>query len=59
MFNLKQLDNQINSTVEKHVEYSINEIINNWNALPKYVCNAHIPLLQATQLVSSTLVCKF
>lgn len=52
MLSLNKLDEQVNSTVKKHVELSFGEIAKRWKSLPKYICNAHSPLLQATQLVS-------
>lgn len=52
MLNLNILDEQVISSVKKHVELSFEEIAKNWKSLPKFVCNAHTPLLQATQLVS-------
>lgn len=51
MLNLKKIDQQAISTVQQHVELATKDIITKWKLLPKYKCNAHIPLLQATQLV--------
>lgn len=36
-----------------NLNLAISEIIDEWKILPKYLCNGHIPLLQATQLVNS------
>jgi len=52
MLGLKELDQQVMFTVQEHIELATTEIIDQWKILPKYLCNAHIPLLQATQLVS-------
>jgi hypothetical protein len=52
MFGLNELDQQVTSTVQEHVEIAIEDIVNKWKVLPKHLCKAHIPLLQATQLVS-------
>lgn len=52
MLNLNELHHQSMSTVQEHIELAIDEIIDSWKILPKYVCGAHIPLLEATQLVS-------
>lgn len=52
MLNLNELHDQSISTVQGHIKLAINEIIYNWKILPKYICGAHIPLLEATQLVS-------
>lgn len=57
MFNLNKLDQKMMSSVQEHIQLGTKEILNNWKILPKYTCNAHIPLLQASQLVSF-LVCK-
>lgn len=53
MLGLKNSDQQDMSAVQGHIERAIKEIINEWRILPKYICEAHLPLLQATQLVSS------
>lgn len=52
MLYLNKIDENIISIVQKHVERSFDDITNKWKSLPRYICNAHIPLLQATQLVS-------
>jgi len=52
MLRLKELDQQVMFTVQEHIDLASTEIIEEWKILPKYLCNAHIPLLQATQLVS-------
>jgi len=52
MLNLQKLDGQNISTVQEHIELATKEIVANWKILPKYKCNAHVSLLQATQLVS-------
>jgi len=51
MLGLKELDQQVIFTVQEHIDLATTEIIDKWKILPKYLCNAHIPLLQATQLV--------
>ncbi|XP_025202207.1 transcription-associated protein 1-like [Melanaphis sacchari] len=51
MLGLKELDQQVMFTVQEHIELASTEIIDKWKVLPKYLCNAHIPLLQATQLI--------
>lgn len=53
MLGLNKLNEHSLSNVQMHVECSVKDIINKWKVLPKYLCDAHIPLLQATQLVSS------
>lgn len=52
MLGLNELDHQVMSTVQEHVEFAFKDIVNKWKVLPKHLCKAHIPLLQATQLVS-------
>ncbi|VVC36854.1 Hypothetical protein CINCED_3A003660 [Cinara cedri] len=51
MLGLNELDQQGMSIVQEHIVLAIKEIVDKWKALPKYLCNAHIPLLQATQLI--------
>ncbi|XP_029341770.1 transformation/transcription domain-associated protein isoform X2 [Acyrthosiphon pisum] len=51
MLRLKELDQQVMFTVQEHIDLASTEIIDEWKILPKYLCNAHIPLLQATQLI--------
>jgi len=52
MLRLKELDQEVMLTVQEHIDLASTAIIDEWKILPKYFCNAHIPLLQATQLVS-------
>lgn len=52
MLGLNELNEHDLSTVQMNIEFSVKDIINKWKVLPKYLCDAHIPLLQATQLVS-------
>lgn len=51
MLNLEKLDQQAMSTAQEHIELATKEIVDKWKVLPKYKCNAHMSLLQATQLV--------
>lgn len=37
--------------IQEHIKHATKEIIAKWKELPKYKCNAHLPLLEATQLV--------
>lgn len=52
MWSLNEMDHQLLHSVKGHMNLAIKDIITQWKTLPKYICNAHIPLLQATQLVS-------
>jgi len=52
MLGLKELDQQVMFTVQEHIDLASTKMIDEWKILPKYLCNAHIPLLQANQLVS-------
>lgn len=58
MLGLNTLDEHNMSTVQEHIESAVKDILNKWNVLPKNPCFAHIPLLQAIQLVSSS-KCSF
>lgn len=51
MLGLNEFDQQVMFTVQEHIDLASTEIIDEWKKLPKYLCNAHIPLLQATQLI--------
>lgn len=52
MLGLNELDRKVISNVQEHIDLGVKEIINKWKVLPEHLCEAHIPLLQATQLVS-------
>ncbi|XP_050530942.1 transcription-associated protein 1-like isoform X2 [Daktulosphaira vitifoliae] len=54
MIALNQLTQKCISTAHEHINLATKEIIDNWKSLPYHVCNVHIPLLQATQLVVET-----
>lgn len=51
MLNLKKLDEEAMFNVQEHIKLATREITAKWKELPKYNCNAHLALLQATQLV--------
>lgn len=51
MLGLNELDYQVMSIVQEHIVLATKDIVDKWKELPKYLCNAHTPLLQATQLV--------
>lgn len=57
MLGLSELDQQVTSNIQEHIELATKEIVNKWKVLPKHLCEAHIPLLQATQLVSWVNLC--
>lgn len=51
MLGLNQFNHQVMSIVQEHIILATNAIVDKWKNLPKYLCNAHTNLLQATQLV--------
>lgn len=52
MFNFKESNSRLMSIIQDHIKFAINEIINQWKILPKYICDGHLPFIQASQLVS-------
>lgn len=55
MFGLNDMKEN-KTCVEQHIQFSVQDILIKWKELPKYMGFAHIPLLQAAQLVSFIII---
>ncbi|XP_050420275.1 transformation/transcription domain-associated protein-like [Adelges cooleyi] len=51
MIALNQLNQKCTTTAIEHINLATKAIVSRWKSLPKYICDVHIPLLQAAQLV--------